>query len=408
MNNIFPQWPSYSDEEIAGVQKVLTSNKVNYWTGQECKLFEKEFANWLGVKYAVSLANGTVALDLALKALNIKSGDEVIVTPRSFIASASCVLNSGANPVFVDVDRDSGNINAKCIELGLSAKTKAIICVHLGGWPCEMDEIMELANRHNLMVIEDCAQAHGGVYKGRKVGSIGHIAAWSFCQDKIMTTGGEGGMVTTNDYLLWKSMWSFKDHGKNYESVNQSIPSTGFRWLHDSIGTNWRMMEMQATIGRIQLKKIKNWTEIRNENAKILSTALEGLESVRLPTKICHSCENDRQNLYCNNHQDRGCTNAFYRYYIYLNLEKLSSLWSREQIIEELNRSGIPCGTGTCPEIYLENAFNDLSCRPSERFLVARELGETSIAFLVHPGIDKEKMESMALTARKIIMDASK
>jgi len=408
MNNFIPPWPSYSDEEMAGVLKVLASNKVNYWTGQECRKFEKEFASWVGVSYAVSLANGTVALDLALKALNIQSGDEVIVTPRSFIASVSCVLNAGASPVFVDVDRDSGNINAKTIESRLSPKTKAIICVHLGGLPCEMDEIMEIASRHGLMVIEDCAQAHGAVYKGRKVGSRGHIAAWSFCQDKIMTTGGEGGMVTTNDKSLWKSMWSFKDHGKNYDLAIQSGPSFGFRWIHDSIGTNWRMMDMQAVIGRIQLKKIKSWTEIRNENAKILSSYLNGIESVRLPSKICNDCLKNGQNLSCCNLKDKGCSNAFYRYYVYLNIDNISPLWNREIIIKELNKKGIPCGTGTCPEIYLEKAFDKLPCKPATRLPVAKELGETSIAFLVHPGIDQKMMKSMALTIRNIFMSAVK
>ena len=246
----FAPWPSFSGEEADAVKNVLLSNKVNYWTGDESRKFEHEFAKWCGVSHAVALANGTLALDAALKALGIGPGDEVVVTPRTFIASISCVVNAGAKPVFADVDADSGNITAESIAKVLTSKTKAIICVHLAGWPCDMDPIMAVAERHHLKVIEDCAQAHGAVYKGRSVGSIGHIGAWSFCQDKIMTTGGEGGMVTTNDEILWRKMWAYKDHGKSYEAVYEREHPPGFRWVHESFGTNWRMLEVQAAIGR--------------------------------------------------------------------------------------------------------------------------------------------------------------
>lgn len=255
LNTKFSPWPSFTQEEADAVSSVLLSNKVNYWTGNECRLFEEEFAQWVGTKYAVALSNGTLALDVALKVLNIGSGDDVIVTSRTFLASASCIVTAGANPVFADVDLNSQCITAETISAVLTSKTKAIIVVHLAGMPAEMDPIMELAEKHGLYVIEDCAQAHGARYKGKRVGSIGHIAAWSFCQDKIMTTGGEGGMVTTNDKSLWSSMWSYKDHGKSYDAVYNREHKPGFRWLHESFGTNWRMLEMQGVIGRIQLKK---------------------------------------------------------------------------------------------------------------------------------------------------------
>jgi dTDP-4-amino-4,6-dideoxygalactose transaminase len=199
LNTGFSPWPCFSEEEVSAVATVLRSNRVNYWTGNECREFEKEFAAWCGTEYAIALANGTLALDLALRGLNIGPGDEVIVTPRTFIASVSCVVNAGATPVFADVDLESGNLCADTIQTALTPRTKAVICVHLAGWPCDMDPIMALAAQHGFKVIEDCAQAHGARYKGRSVGSIGHIGAWSFCQDKIMTTGGEGGMVTVND-----------------------------------------------------------------------------------------------------------------------------------------------------------------------------------------------------------------
>ena len=412
MNHSFPPWPCYSSEEISAVEKVLSTNKVNYWTGDECRLFESEFANWIGVKHAVSLANGTVALDLALKALGIGVGDEVVVTPRSFIASVSCVLNAGATPVFADVDLDTGNVTAKTIADKLASKTKAIICVHLAGWPCDMDEIMALANKHDLKVIEDCAQAHGAIYKGRMVGSIGHIGAWSFCQDKIMTTGGEGGMVTTNDEALWKTMWSFKDHGKNFDTVYKKDHPVGFRWLHESIGTNWRMMEMQAAIGRIQLRKMAEWTALRNRNANILISALNSLSIVRAPSCRCEGCANlspgSLTQVLVNQDCQQGCVHAYYKLYVYVNSTQLSDGWSRDKIIEEMVGSGISCGSGSCSEIYLEKAFDGLVCRPNSRLPNAKQLGETAITFMVHPTITAEQMKAYAIKIHEIFTRASK
>ena len=284
LNTAFEPWPSFTQEEADAVSKVLLSNKVNYWTGQECREFEKEFATFAGTQYAVALANGTVALDVALKALNIGAGDDVIVTSRTFLASASSIVTAGANPIFADVELDSQNISARTIEAVLTPNTKAIICVHLAGWMCDMDPIMQLAAERGLYVIEDCAQAHGAEYKGKPAGSIGHISAWSFCQDKIMTTGGEGGMVTTNDEALWKKMWSYKDHGKNFDSIYNKQHPPGFRWLHDSFGTNWRMMEMQAVIGRIQLKRMAEWTARRTVIAQAIAVALAPYgNAVRVP-----------------------------------------------------------------------------------------------------------------------------
>ena len=253
----FSPWPSFSAEEIQAVTDVLSSNKVNYWTGDNCRQFEDEFARFVGCEYAIAVSNGTTALDLALLALGVGDGDEVIVTSRTFLASVSSIINARAIPVFADVSLDTQNINSDSINEVITKKTKAIMCVHLAGWPCDMDPIMHLAKKHELVVIEDCAQAHGAQYKGQSVGSIGHVGAWSFCQDKIMTTGGEGGMVTTNDKKLWSHMWSHKDHGKSWEAVFEREHPPGYRWVHESFGTNWRMTEMQAAIGRIQLKCLK-------------------------------------------------------------------------------------------------------------------------------------------------------
>lgn len=388
LNKISP-WPSFSQEESDAVSKVLLSNKVNYWTGEECKHFEKEFAGFSGSNHAIALANGTLAIDLALVALNIGEGDEVIVTPRTFLASASCIVNAGATPVFADVDPDSQNITAETISKVLTAKTKGILCVHLAGWPCDMDPILELAQANNCYVIEDCAQAHGAKYKGRPVGSIGDVGCWSFCQDKIMTTGGEGGMVTTNSESLWKKMWAYKDHGKNYDSVYNKEHQPGFRWLHDSFGSNFRMLEMQAVIGRIQLQRMASWTSERNENANNLAVTCEKHSCFRVPKLP--------QNM----------THAFYKLYVFVELQNLQDGWSRDRIVDEINQNGIPCFHGSCSEIYLEKAFDGTGYRPPERLPVAQELGETSVMFLVHPTLTNDEIEEFSRVIGNVASRAS-
>ena len=407
----FSPWPSFTSEEADAVHRVVMSNKVNYWTGTETREFEKEFAAWCGTSHAVALANGTLALDVALKALGVGPGDEVVVTPRTFIASISCVVNAGAVPVFADVDIESGNLSAQTISAVITPKTKAVICVHLAGWPCDMDPIMELADKHHFKVIEDCAQAHGAIYKGRSVGSIGHVGAWSFCQDKIMTTGGEGGMVTTNDEGLWRAMWSFKDHGKSYEAVYERKHPPGFRWLHESFGTNWRMLEMQAAIGRIQLLRMPDWTAKRQLNASTLATTLHAFSSedgpVRLPKFGCTFCVGGcgaSGTMTCNT----GCVHGHYKFYAYVRSQNLSNGWSRDRIIEAINSQGVPCFQGSCTEVYLEKAFDDTGWRPSQRLSVAREVGETSLMWLVHPTLTDSEIAKTCEVVHQVMSQASK
>jgi len=395
LNTPFSTWPSFTEEEANAVRDVVLSNKVNYWTGQECRQFEKEFATWADCAYGVAVSNGTLALDVALKALDIGPGDEVIVTPRTFLASASTVVTAGAVPVFADVDCDSQNITAETIRAVLTSRTKAIICVHLAGWPCDMDPIMNLAKEHNLFVIEDCAQAHGARYKGRSVGSIGHIGAWSFCQDKIMTTGGEGGMVTTNDEALWKKMWSYKDHGKSWEAVYEREHPPGFRWLHESFGTNWRMLEMQAVIGRIQLKRMDDWHAKRTANANAIWSTASELAGLRVPVI------------------PEGSEHAAYKCYVFVEPEALADGWDRDRIVSEISSRGVPCYQGSCSEVYLEKAFDNTGWRPQERLPVARELGDTSVMFLVHPTLTAAEIaktqsvlsEVMKLATREEVLD---
>ncbi len=364
-------WPSFTEEESLAVQKVLLSNKVNYWTGEECRKFEKEFAAWSDTKYAVALANGTLALDAALNALGISAGDEVIVTSRTFIASVSSIVNTGAIPIFADVDQSTQNITPSTIRSAITNRTKAIVCVHLAGWPCEMDEIMAITNEHDLYVIEDCAQAHGAKYKDKPVGSIGHIGCWSFCQDKIMTTGGEGGMVTTNDESLWRKIWSYKDHGKSYEAVYEREHPEGFKWLHESFGTNWRMTEMQAAIGRIQLKRMPDWHSKRLYNASRIWNVAKQCAILRVPD-IPEYIEH-----------------AAYKCYVFVR----GNAELRDKMAKEINAKGVPCYSGSCSEVYLEKAFDDTGFRPKDRLPIAKELGETSLMFLVHPTLTDEEVQ---------------
>jgi dTDP-4-amino-4,6-dideoxygalactose transaminase len=386
----FAPWPSFSKEEAEAVSQALLSNRVNYWTGDRCRAFEREFANWTGVSYAVALMNGTVALDVALRALGIGANDEVIVTPRTFMASVSCVANAGATPVFVDVDLDSQNMAVAEIERAITPRTRAIIPVHLGGWPCEMDAIMELAAAHGLFVIEDCAQAHGGRYRGRGVGSIGHIGAWSFCQDKILTTGGEGGMVTTNDARLWSLMWSYKDHGKSWEAVHNRKHPPGFRWVHESFGTNWRMLELQAAIGRVQLGRIEDWHRMRTANARRLIEATSECVGLRVPVPPSH------------------VEHAWYRFYAFVRRDALRAGWDRDRIVAAIKEQGVPCFVGTCSEVYLEKAFDGTGWRPRARLPVARELGETSLAFLVHPTLTADEMDMTCDVVRSVMAAATR
>jgi len=383
-------WPYFAEDEIEAAVRVLRSGKVNYWTGQEGRLFEQEFAQFAGCRYAVALANGSVALELALLALGIGEGDEVVVTSRTFVASASSVVLVGAKPIFADVDPDSGNITAETVRAVLTPRTKAIIAVHLGGWPCEMDELMQLAREHDLWVIEDCAQAHGATYKGRPVGSLGHVAAWSFCQDKIMTTGGEGGMLTTNDERIWEKAWSYKDHGKSYEAVYHRQHPPGFRWLHESFGTNWRMTELQAAIGRVVLRKVPEWVATRRRYAQILTERFQQLAALRVTVPPAH------------------IQHAYYRYYVYVRPERLKPDWSRDRIMVELNQLGIPCTVGSCSEVYLEKSFQKAGLSPSRRLPVAKVLGDTALAFPVHPTLSEEDVQEIAAAVDKVMFTASR
>jgi len=393
-NNLarFPRWPCFEIDEVKAVMEVLHSGKVNQWTGVEVQTFEDDFAQYLGVNHAVALANGSLALDLALIILNIGSGDEVIVSPRTFVASASCIALRGAVPVFAEVDAVSQNISMESVVKCISPQTKAVIAVHLAGWPCELDKLREICDEKGLFLVEDCAQAHGAQYKGKSVGSFGDFAAFSFCQDKIMTTGGEGGMLVTNNEKLWRRAWSFKDHGKDYDAVFYDEHPPGFRWLVKTFGTNCRMTEMQAAIGRIQLKKLDSWVMKRRNLASTLTDSFEKYEALRVtcpPDDVHHS---------------------YYKYYTFVRPERLRKSWSRDRILYELAEKGIPCGTGICPEVYLEKAFDNYSWKTDlgekKRLEIAKQLGETSMMFQVHPTLDESDMHFIIEQMKRILKEA--
>ena len=383
-------WPCYADDEREAVDRVLRSGKVNYWTGDEARQFEREYAAAVGCPHAVALANGTAALELALLALEVPAGAEVVTTPRTFIASASAAVVRGCVPVLADVALDSGNITAESIAKVLTPRTRAIIAVHLAGWPCDMDPIMALAREHGLKVIEDCAQANGAEYKGRPVGSIGDAGAFSFCQDKIITTGGEGGLLTTRDEAVWRRAWEYKDHGKSWDAVYKRDHVPGFRWLHESYGTNWRMTEIQAVIGRAQLRKLPEWNRIRREHMDLLFDRLSDLPTLRLPRP------------------SSDLRHGAYKAYAYVRPETLRDGWTRDRLMVEITEQGVPCYSGSCSEIYLEKAFTSAGHGPALPLPNARELGETSLQFLIHPTLTTEAMTEASKRIFAVLREATR
>jgi dTDP-4-amino-4,6-dideoxygalactose transaminase len=388
-HHTFAPWPYFAEDEIEAVTRVLQSGKVNYWTGEEGRLFEIEFAKVVGSKYAIAVANGTVALELALRALGVGPGDEVITTSRTFIASASSAVMVGARPVIADVDRDSQNITVDSIRAALTPRTKAIIVVHLAGWPCDMDPIRDLARSKGIYLVEDCAQSQGASYKTMSVGSLSDIAAFSFCQDKIMTTGGEGGMITTNDAELWSRVWALKDHGKCFDTVYNQEHPPGFRWLHESFGTNGRMSEMQAALGRVSLRKIPAWVAARRKNAAALTRHLEDCSALRIPLPT----------------QEFG--HSYYKYYAFVRPELLRSNWSRDRIMTETSDRGVPCMAGSCSEIHRELAFTRAGLN-GYATPVAHELGNTSLMFLVHPTLTPENIARTCEVVQQVLETATK
>lgn len=381
-------WPQFEEDEIQAVTAVLRSGKINYWTGEQGRDFESEYAAHTHRRHGVAVANGTLALELALLAFGIGEGDDVITPSRTYVASASCAVMRGARPVMADVDADSQVVTVETLRAALTPNTRAIVVVHLAGWPCAMDDIMAFANEFQLVVIEDCAQAHGATYKGRPVGSFGHAAAFSFCQDKIISTGGEGGMLVLDDEEAWKRAWAYKDIGRSYDAVYHRQHPPGFRWITESFGSNWRLTEMQSAIGRIQLSKLPRWAEKRRHLAGVLHEGLAGLPLLRVPLP------------------PPEVEHAYYRFYAFVRPELLADGWTRNKIMVELNARGVACTVGSCSEIYREKAFTDRGWAPVERLPVARRLGETGLMFMLDHNMTTDAVARTVETVREVVRAA--
>lgn len=377
---VFPSWPHYAEDEIDAVNAVLRSGAVNYWTGAAVADFEQDFAAYHGVEHAVALANGTLALEAGLIGLGLRPGDEVIVTPRSFVASASVVALRGGVPVFADVDPDSQNLDPASVAQRIGPRTAGILAVHHAGWPCDMRALGRLAARRGLWLLEDCAQAHGARFDGRPVGTFGDAAAFSFCQDKIMSTGGEGGMLLCRDQTVWRRAWSYKDHGKDPLAMQAARSSTriGFPWVHHSLGSNWRMSGVQAALGKAQLGKLDTWQAARQRNAERLAGRLSASPLLRIPMpppQVRH---------------------AYYRLYGFVQPKLLPQGTDRNALVGALQSRGVPCHLGSCSEIYREEAFIARGMTPTEPLPVARRLGETAIALPVHPTLESHHIDRIA------------
>ncbi len=383
------KWPIYEEDEINAAANILRSGAVNYWTGNETKMFEEEFSNFCGTKYSIALANGSLALSACYAALRMGKNAEIITTPRTFIATSSAARLMGLKVVFADVELDSGCISAATILPKITKNTRAISVVHLGGWPAKMEEICKLAKEYNLSVIEDCSQAHGAKIDNKSVGSFGDVSSWSFCQEKIISTGGEGGMITTDRDDIWEFIWSYKDHGKNFSKVFSENKDNTYKWVHDSFGTNMRLTEFQSSIGRKQLLKLSKWNKLREKNALILISFLKDIPCVRIPEV------------------PENVIHAWYKLYIYLRKEYLSDDWNRQKIINEIIMNGAPVFSGSCGEIYLEKAFSENDNFGYRRLKNARELSETSLMFLIHHTISEEQIYSYGKLLRKVLIKAS-
>ena len=389
MNTNSTPWPHFAEDEIAAVAAVLRSGKINYWTGDEGRAFEREYAQATGRRHGIALANGTLALELALHAFGIGTGDEVITASRTYVASASCAVMRGAVPAVADVDADSQCVTAETLRAALTPRTRAIVVVHLAGWPCPMDEIMALAAEHQLIVVEDCAQAHGATWHGKPVGAFGHAAAFSFCQDKIITTGGEGGMLVLDDEDAWQRAWAYKDIGRSFDAVYRRQHAPGFRWLTESFGSNWRLTELQSAIGRLQLAKLPAWTAARRQNAAVLARGFAEIPAVRVPVPPPH------------------VGHAYYKFYAFVRTEALSPGWSRDRVMAALNQRGVGCTVGSCSEIYLEKAFTDRGWGPAQPLATARALGQTSLCFMVHPTLAQATLATHVAAMQEVMAAAS-
>lgn len=389
-----PPWPAPGADEIAAVTRVLETGRLNYWTGTCGNELEAAYAAELGRGHAIALANGTLALELALRAFEIGPGDEVIVPARTYIATASAVVAVGATPVIADVDPYSGTLTAETVAAVTGPATRAVIPVHLGGWPVDMDPLIDFAHGRGILVIEDCAQAHRGTYLGRPVGALGSdAAAFSFCQDKIVPAG-EGGMLVLDDTAAFERAWAYKDHGKSLAKVlapDTTHQGPMFRWLHDSFGSNWRMPELCAALALAGFRKLPAWHAARTANALRLADGLAEHPALHIPLPDASA----------------GTAHAFYRLYAYVKPELLAQGWDRDRITRAISAEGTPCQYGSCAEIYREEAFASAGLGPASRLPGALHTDETAIAFFVHPTLTAHEIDDTLTAVAKVMAVAN-
>lgn len=376
---VVSRWPRHEQDEIDAATSVLQSGRVNGLVhGEQTSNLARAFVEFCGANFGFCVANGTLALEVAMRALGIGHGDEVIVPARSFFASAGAVLAIGARPTFAEVLPHTQNIDPASVARLINPATKAILCVHLAGWPCDMDALRSLADRHGLFLIEDCAQAHGAAIGSQRVGSFGDAAAFSFCTDKIMSTAGEGGLVLFRERAHYEVGYSYKDHGKNFAKMADGQGQPGeFRFIHDRPGSNFRLTEFQAAIGICQLAKLPGWLAARRQNAKVLIERLSGDERMQLPLL------------------GPEVTHAWYKFYLQLNGSNDIEGF-RARVIGRLHAAGIPAGSGSCPDISREAAFEGMEIRRDGDLSAARELGKRTLMLLVDHTLNVAHMHRMA------------
>ena len=376
-------WPNFSKDLISNVGRIIGSGKINYTEGPYGIKFEKEFSKFIGNKYSIAICNGTAALEVAIKSLRLPKNSEIIVPARSFFSSASCIVNTGYNPVFADVNLLTQNITINEIKRKITKKTKAIICVHLAGLPCDMPSIKKLANKKKIKIIEDCSQAHGASINNKQVGSFGDISTWSFCNDKIMSTLGEGGMISTNKKNLYEFCKRYINHGTNYKNNKKTEK---FIYNKDYFGTNLRITEIQSFAGLEQLKNLK---KIQNKRENI--------------SKIYFDLISNYQDFFNYYYPSKKIKSAWYRLYFFLKSDVKNYQKIRFKIIKDLRKNNLKCFTGSCPEIYLEKAFKKLNNFKPVRLKNCKILGETSIALDINHTLEYSIHKKKILILRNVI-----